>query len=514
MKKTIKINLSGIIFHIDDDAYDKLESYLDNIARHFSDSQESKEITDDIEARIAELFQERISSENQVVTIEIVTEVISIMGNPEDIADNGDQNGSQQGSYESPHSSRKLYRDIENSVVAGVSSGLGAYFRVDPVLFRVLFAIFVFVGFSGPIVYTILWIVLPRAETAAQKLEMRGEKVNVSNLEKKIRAEYDHVKDNVQKGATKVRKEGSDFFEVLGRILLIFLKVILIIIGANLVLAGVALLVALIAVPFAGMYSYPFDSQTFSLGDLILTFSDPASITLMFIATMLLVLIPIVAMIYGIIRVIFNIKTRNKVFGIILLSLWVLSLLGIIAIAVMESRIYSKSGRSMELTELTISSDTLHISINADQEEFLEDESILDIDDEWYLLEDEDSYFGKMVLDIEEATGEQFGLELVKRAKGKGQELALENAENIQYKFRIRENELILDPYYSVDLQDKWRFQKVEANILIPQGKVVVLDRETRKYLDNVRTTSGHQDWSMAGESWKMTKEGLELIAE
>ena len=221
MKKTIKINLSGIIFHIDDDAYDALESYLNKISRHFSDKQESKEITDDIEARIAELFQERISNENQVITLKIVEEVISIMGNPEDIADNGDQGEDRDTSYRSHNTTRKLYRDIDNSVIAGVSSGLGAYFGIDPVIFRVLFLIFVFVGFSGPIVYTILWIVLPRAETAAQKLEMRGEKVNVSNLEKKIREEYDQVKDNVQKGARKVRNGGSDFFEVLGRVFLV-----------------------------------------------------------------------------------------------------------------------------------------------------------------------------------------------------------------------------------------------------------------------------------------------------
>ena len=86
MKKAIKINLSGIIFHIDDDAYEKLKAYLDSISRHFSNKQESKEIIDDIESRIAELFQERITAENQVITVEIVNEVIDIMGNPEDIA--------------------------------------------------------------------------------------------------------------------------------------------------------------------------------------------------------------------------------------------------------------------------------------------------------------------------------------------------------------------------------------------------------------------------------------------
>ena len=96
MKKTIKINLNGIIFNIDDDAYEKLKSYLDTISRYFSNKQESKEIIDDIEARIAELFQEKVSAESQVITLNIVNEVIDIMGNPEDIADTGEEADEQE----------------------------------------------------------------------------------------------------------------------------------------------------------------------------------------------------------------------------------------------------------------------------------------------------------------------------------------------------------------------------------------------------------------------------------
>ena len=118
MKKAIKINLSGIIFHIDDDAYEKLKSYLDTISRHFSNKQESKEIIDDIEARIAELFQERISEENQVITLKIVNEVIDIMGNPEDIADSGEEAEQGRTFHDAYSRSRRLYRDPENSAAS------------------------------------------------------------------------------------------------------------------------------------------------------------------------------------------------------------------------------------------------------------------------------------------------------------------------------------------------------------------------------------------------------------
>ncbi len=303
MKKAIKINLSGLIFHIDDDAYEKLKTYLDTISRHFSNKQESKEIIDDIETRIAELFQERITEENQVISLLIVNEVIDIMGNPEDIADSGEEAEGHRTFHESYSRSRRLYRDPENSVIGGVCGGLSAYFGVDPVIFRLLFVIFFFAGGASILVYAILWIVLPKAETAAQKLEMRGEKVNVSNIEKKIREEYESVKDNVKDGYSKAKssetyrkteRATSDFFEVLGKILLVFVKVILIIIGTSLVIAGIGLLIGLIALPFVGIHVFPFESYSFSLGDILIPFTDPVSVTLLVISITLLILIPMI----------------------------------------------------------------------------------------------------------------------------------------------------------------------------------------------------------------------------
>jgi len=372
MKKTIKINLSGIIFNIDDDAYEKLKTYLDTISRHFSNKQESKEIIDDIESRIAELFQERVTGENQVITLEIVNKVIDIMGNPEDIADSGEESERKSTFHESYSGHKRLYRDPENSVIGGVCGGLAAYFSVDSVIFRLLFVIFFFAGGASILVYIILWIVLPKAETAAQKLEMRGEKVNVSNLEKKIREEYDNVKENVKENVSKAKENvkenvsrakenvsnarhsaayknteraASDFFEVLGRILLLFVKVILIIIGTSLVIAGIGILIGLITLPFVGIHVFPFESYNFSLGDLLMPFTDPVSVTLLVIAITLLIFIPVAAMIYGLVKLIFNIKTRNRGLSIGAITLWIVSLMCIIGIVAFESSHYSDFGR-------------------------------------------------------------------------------------------------------------------------------------------------------------------------
>ncbi len=522
MKKAIKINLSGIIFHIDEDAYEKLKTYLDTISRHFSNKQESKEIIDDIEARIAELFQERITDETQVITLSIVDEVIDIMGNPEDIADTGEEAESQRTFHETYSRSRRLYRDPENSVIGGVCGGLAAYFNVDPVIFRLLFVIFFFAGGASILVYVILWIVLPRAETAAQKLEMRGEKVNVSNLEKKIREEYDNVKDNVKEGYSKAKssetykkteRATSDFFDVLGKILLVFIKVILIIIGTGLVIGGIGLLIGLIALPFVGIHVFPFESYSFSLGDVLMPFTDPISVTLLVIAITLLLLIPVAAMLYGLVKLIFNIKTRNRGLTIGALTLWIVSLFCIIGIVAFETANYSDFGRDSFSQELDTSSDTLYISINESQDDYLDDESIFDLDDRWFLLEDAEAFYGRITLDIEKTDGEEFLLEIDKESKGRSWDRAAENAANIDYHFRMSGNRLVLDPYFSVELENKWRFPRVETIVRVPEGKVVVLDRQTRDILEGVRNVDRLSDWNMAGKSWKMTEEGLEKIA-
>ncbi len=522
MKKAIKINLSGIIFHIDEDAYEKLKSYLDTISRYFSNKQESKEIIDDIESRIAELFQEKITEETQVITLKLVNEVIDIMGNPEDIADSGDEADGQRTFHETYSRSRRLFRDPENSVIGGVCGGLSAYFSVDPIIFRLLFVIFFFAGGASILVYIILWIVLPKAESAAQKLEMRGEKVNVSNLEKKIREEYDSVKDNVKGGYSKARnsetyrkteRAASDFFDVLGKILLVFVKVILIIIGTSLVIAGIGLLIGLIALPFVGIHMFPFESYSFSLGEILIPFTDPVSVTLLVIAITLLLLIPVAAMLYGLVKLIFNIKTSNRGLTIGALTLWIVSLFCIIGIAAFESSNYSDFGRDNFSQELVTNTDTLYISINESQDDYLDDESILDLGDKWFLLEDADAFYGRISLDIEKTDGDKFLLEIEKESKGRSWEHAGENAANIDYHFRTTGNMLVLDPYFSVDLDHKWRFPRVETIVRVPEGKVVVLDRQTRDILEGVRNVDRFSDWNMAGKSWKMTEEGLEKIA-
>jgi phage shock protein PspC (stress-responsive transcriptional regulator) len=203
MKTTITINLGGIVFHIDNDAYEMLHAYLLAVEKQFFDENERKEIMTDVETRLSELFKETLAGKRDVIMKEDVSKVIEIMGEPEDFVEETDQ----QSSGSKTHSKRKrteykttrrLYRDPDSRVLGGVCGGLGAYFNTDPILFRILFILIFFGMGSGLIIYIILWIAIPEASTTAQKLEMRGEPITIENIKKAVREEFENVRKNMK----------------------------------------------------------------------------------------------------------------------------------------------------------------------------------------------------------------------------------------------------------------------------------------------------------------------------
>lgn len=195
MKKTMTVNFGGMVYHVDSDAYDKLKKYLDKVRDELRAIEGGDEIYQDIEARIAELFSERLKNNRQVITTIEVEEVISVMGKPEDIS--GETTESEYKPTNSKY--KRMYRDPDNRVIGGVCSGLSAYWSIDPLIIRVIFIFLAILGMAGVLIYLILWIVLPEAKTVAQKLEMRGEAVNLSNIGDFFRQEFENVKRSFQK---------------------------------------------------------------------------------------------------------------------------------------------------------------------------------------------------------------------------------------------------------------------------------------------------------------------------
>ncbi len=216
MKKTININLAGFVFYIDEDAYETLQKYLNNIRTYLGNTEGREEIIDDIESRIAELFSEK---QKQVITLIEVNEVIEVMGQPEDYMSEEEPEEKTAGQQ----SNKRLYRDPESTVLGGVCSGVGHYLNIDAVWIRLIFLAMVWSGISI-LFYFILWAIIPKAETTAQKLEMKGKAATFSNIEDYVRKGYENVKDDFKKvdfkGAGEKAKQGaSGFFAFLGELI-------------------------------------------------------------------------------------------------------------------------------------------------------------------------------------------------------------------------------------------------------------------------------------------------------
>ena len=195
MKKTLNINIRGIVFNIDEDAYQELNNYLADVQKHYKNQLGYEEIVGDIENRIVELFQERVNNKKQAINLKDVIEIINILGRPTDfereLQDDEPSQGNQQ------RGPKRLFRDPENRMIGGVCSGISAYFDIDPIWLRLAFILAVIMFGTGILLYIILWVALPPARSLTDRMAMKGDPINISNIEKTVKEEMSDVKDKL-----------------------------------------------------------------------------------------------------------------------------------------------------------------------------------------------------------------------------------------------------------------------------------------------------------------------------
>ena len=186
MKKVLNISLGNRSFTLEEDAYKRLSDYLDHFRTRLATSAgtpytQNAEVMEDLESRIAELFDLEVGSSGRVVTIDMVDRVTGQLGMPDGTPEN-------PATAEAPDSDapvrKKIYRDYDNKRIAGVCAGLATYLDIDVVLARVLMLVAVLAGTAGFWAYIICWIAIPKAVTATQKCEMNGVPVTAENLAK------------------------------------------------------------------------------------------------------------------------------------------------------------------------------------------------------------------------------------------------------------------------------------------------------------------------------------------
>lgn len=334
MKKTLTVNLSGVQFNIDEDAYDILSDYLRDLEDHFKNTDE-EEVLADIESRIAELFAEKMPKGHNVVNVALVNEVIGIMGKPDQI--DGEEKTSSSGPSAQDfvktaadtvksRLSKKLYRSEKDQVVSGVCGGLAAWADVDSVALRaIVVLLMVLMQWWIVILYIVMWLIVPVATTPSQKLEMEGEEVNVET----IRGFSD------KESTEKAPRQRSGCLSVIAFALKAFVIFIGVVVGLGVLGVSLGLLGALIGAVFGiiapmtvGAATAPFFGM-----HLALPFAVTSTSGIIFcLLSLFVIMCPIVAIILVACKLLGIGKGSNTLrnVGITVLVMWAISLFWLI----------------------------------------------------------------------------------------------------------------------------------------------------------------------------------------
>ena len=485
MNKTVTINLGGIVFHIDEDAYQKLSRYFDAIKRSLSNSSGQDEIIKDIEMRISELLSEKLISEKHVIGLKEIDEVIAVMGQPEDyIIEDEVKNEHQYTNYKS---SKKLYRDKDKGMIGGVAAGLSHYLGIDVVWIRVILLLFFFGFGTGILAYIILWIATPEAITTSEKLEMTGEPVTISSIEKKVREEFDSVSEKFKNVdydkygnqiKTGAEKFGNSLSEIISNIFKVFAKFL----GVILIITGVTVLFFL----FVGIF-------TLGTGAFIefpwTEFANAGNFTdypiwvfglLMFLG----VGIPFFFLtLLGFRLLSPSMKSIGSIAKYTLLALWILAIAALISIGIQQASEVAYEGKTIKKETLNIlPTDTLQIEFRYN-ENYTND---LDDTDNFRFVQDasknEVIYSNNIHFEIEKSDEKAPYIQIERRARGKSFNEAKKRAEKIQFGYKLEGNKLVFDNYLLTSVAEKFRDQEVAIFLYLPEGMVFKVDKSAQHY--------------------------------
>lgn len=490
MNKTVNINLGGMFFHIDEDAYQKLTRYFDAIKRSLSNSTGQDEIIKDIEMRIAEIITEKHTNDKQVINIREVEEIIAIMGQPEDyrLEDDGEPKQQAATGFDYVRKSKKLYRDTEKGMFGGVCSGLGHYFGIDAVWLRILFIVLVVAGVgTGIIAYIVLWAVTPAAITTSEKLEMTGEPVTISNIERKVREEFENVSEKfksanydkmgnqVKTGFERVAANVGDavstifkgFAKVLGALITVFSALWLVLLVVGIFTLGSTSFVDVPWQKYVDAVNYT-DLPLWIIG-LLGFFAIGIPLFFLFIL--------------GLKLLVNNMKSIGNIAKYTLLAVWLICVGILITLGIKQATEFAYSGKVVQKETLQIQpTDTLYVKFRYNDFfakdvyhrhdfEFVQNEGGKEV-----IYSNEISFH---ILKTDEAMPY---VQIEKQAKGKSLADAKQRAEKITYAYKLEGNQLIFDNYLLAEVASKYRDQEVEIFLYLPKGTLLKTDDSVEEY--------------------------------
>ena len=504
MNTTVTIHLAHTLFHIDSEAFTLLKNYLNKLEKSFAQTEGKQEILEDIEVRIAELFSQYTIREGYVISEKNVNAVIEILGSPEDISEDETQEESTKS-----YAQKKLYRDTDERIIGGVASGLGHYFGIDRVWIRLILIILVLSSIGGVVfVYILLWALIPEAKTTSEKLRMRGEPVNISNIEKKIKEGLDDVTQKVKsvdysKVGDDLKKKSIKFSEMLERLILLLVSIASKLIGFFMILFSTIVLIGLLfSVAIFGFISsieIPPEIIFLTMNtdlplwafSLLLLFGVGIPFTFIFVLGLRLLTSK---------RKLMNNSTKYTL-GVI----WITTLLLISFIIAREFRSNAFTARTTqnELIDMN-TKDTLRIRLNTVQYYneilvFNATHLIYNDEDELNLLLDE------IRLNITQSKDDITQLRIEKKAKGRNQKRAQENANAISYPFEYYNKNLLLDSQWLASIAQARNDQQVRLNLEVVEGQYLYIDRDVSSLMyRGIKNDQNYSRRKIAGHLWKM----------
>ena len=525
MNKTITVNISGLVFNIEEEAYRVLTDYLNAVRTSLDDSATAREVMDDVEARIAELFQSRLDEQKQVIVMADVEEVIGIMGEPKDYrigADDEDFEGAE-GASGSRQRRRRIFRNPDDQIIGGVCGGLAAYFNVDTLWIRLIWILLFIVGGTGLLLYLILWAIIPEARTTAEKLEMTGEEINVENIKKRVHEEKENLNDSFRRFKRKLNGGGSGLsqginhvFGLLIQLLEMVLKLAVKVLGiAAILLGGFIFLCLVLSLATSGLVAPWFNEEAeFSLSILewaSLMFQSQVDIWLLLAFAVLCIIATSSMFVYAGTRALGISRKPFRGFGLSLLIIWFVSLVSVGIIIGQTVTEFSDTGTYTEDVAVESPSDTLYLKATND----LYFSNYVSRHHDKYLelleVEDDRIYSGRVLFDILPARGTETEIRLVRKSDGFNEREALDRARRIDYHFSQQDSLLLFDPYYAFPLDDHLRKQFIRVEMRIPVGKTVYLDQNMDRIIYDIRNVNRYYDGDMVGRYWVMRSEGLSL---
>lgn len=529
MNKTIIINISGIVFHIEEDAYDVLRSYMIDVKKHFGHSADSHEIVGDIENRIAEMFSEKIvAGTKEVINMADVHEVIEQMGRVSEFEDDSAASGDQHGYYEEVRESvrRKFMRDPDDRVFGGVASGIGHYFGIEARWVRLIFLLVFLLGGSGLLLYIILWIVVPVARTRADRMAMRGEKATIRNFKRSFDEEMEGVRANFTAAGGSARTVVHSAGNFITRFFIVLVKIIGVVFIFALC-AGLITLVVSIVASF-GYFGSNHDMAMFSYHVI-----PPAYFEAWLISALIVAVIPLVALIGLTLRILFNRTVIGKYTSFILLAVWLIAVGMTTYYGVATFKDFREISRVVEehpldpqpVYHLVMNDlDIIRLNTSLDKEErqgFIQRRASSRNLVFAGAYQNLNLHRGGLRMEIALLDSLQAPKLLYEySARGENFEIASERAGAIEHHWEQQGDTLIIDNIFGIGSQNLFRGQELRIKLFLPVGTELHIHEDMRRLLTNVplrqcgRNYEARDGYVPEETMWIMTPAGLKCAVE